>query len=239
MIKLPKKAYILIAILSVLLIFLSLWAAKENGTIFALIPLLSLLILLPLLAAYCLAKEHWFSDIFKWEELRKAVLVVLVINLLSSALLLIASEATHIDNTLGGINLFRLSLLVGAPIGVMFWIKLSKVFDIKSIVMLKMFMISFAMINATAASQLNRKSAGSTESSMTVDVLRKEQAGIGFSSYLMQEKAPLLIFILYNDEEEQLIVPERVWNVAYSNATMELSTKEGYLGYRYVQRFSR
>jgi len=239
MIKLQKKSYFLIALLLVLLTTFSLWAVKENGTLYAFLPLLSLLILVPLLIAYCLAKEHWFSELFKWEELRMAVLVVLVINLLSSALLLIASEASHIDNTLNGISLFRLSLLVGAPIGVMFWIKLSKVFDIKSIVMLKMFMISFAMINATAASQFNRKSAGSTESSMTVDILRKEQGSVGFSAYLMREEAPLLIFILNDDEEEQLIVPERVWNVAYNNATIELTTKEGYFGYRYVEHFSR
>ncbi len=238
MIKLQKKAYFLVALLFLLMGAFSLWAAMENGTLYAAVPLLSLLFLGPLLVAYCIAKEAWFSELFKWEELRTAVLVVLVVNLLSSALLLIASEASHLDNTLNGINLFRLSLFVGAPIGVMLWIKLSKVFDIKSIVMLKMFMISFALINATAASQLNRKLADPAEQSIIVDVLQKEQGDVGFSSYLMRQKPPNFIFIQREGEEERLVVPEVVWNVAYSNSTLDLLTKEGYLGYRYVQRFN-
>ncbi|MCF6282126.1 MAG: hypothetical protein L3J28_07930 [Candidatus Polarisedimenticolaceae bacterium] len=238
MIKFQKKSYIIFAVLSVLLTMVSLWAAKENATSYALVPLLSWLILIALLIAFSQAKEEWFSEHFKWEELRTAILVVLVINLMSSALLLIASEASHIDNTLDGINLFRLSLLAGAPVGVMFWIKLSKIFDKKSIVMLKMFLISFALITATAASQLNRKSAGSEELPMVIDVLRKEQGGVGVASYLMQVEPPLFIFFQnHNDEEERLVAPEAVWNVTFNNATMNLSIKEGYLGYHYVLRF--
>jgi hypothetical protein len=239
MIKLQRKAYFLIALLTTVQISLTAWATMANGTLYASVPLISLLFLLPLLIGYALAKEAWFSELFKWEELRMAVLVVLVINLLSSALLLITSEASHIDNTLDGVNLFRISLLIGAPIGVMFWIKLSKVFDMKSIVMLKMFMISFALINATVASQLNRKLDDPSESSVFVDILKKEQGGVGLASYLMQEKPPLFIFFQNSrGDEERLVAPKVVWNVAYSNANIELSVKEGYLGYHYVSRLS-
>ena len=239
MIKLQKKSYTFFVILFSLLTLFTLWAVKVNSTSYAIIPAVSLVILGLLLIAFCMAREHWFSDeYFKWEELRAAVLVTLAINLAGSALLLIASEASHIDNTLDGVNMFRLSLLAGAPVGVMLWIKLSKIFDKKNIVMLKIFLISFALISATGVSQLNRKSAVTEESELATDIIRKERGDAGPASYLTQQAPPHFIFIQNHDTEERLVVPEAVWYATFQNAGMKLSIKSGYFGYPYVSRFN-
>ena len=234
MITLQKKAYALFTLLFSLLTALTLWAVIENGTSYRLVPLISLLILALLLIAFSMARESWFSDNFKWEELRAALLITLAINLASSALLLIASEATHIDNTLDGVNMLRIALLIGAPVGVMFWIRLSKIFDKKNIVMLKIFLISFALISATGASQLNRKSANAKVSQIAIDVLRKEQGGAGLASFLNQQTPPHFIFIQSHGEEERLVVPEALWSVLFQSSTINLSLKSGYFGFTYV-----
>ena len=237
MVKLQKKSCIFLAVIFVLLALFSFWAAKENTTIYALIPLVSLLFFALLLVAFCLARDSWFSEHFKWEELRAAVLVMLAINLGSSALLLIAAEANHLDNTLDGTTLFRLSLLAGVPVGVMIWVKLSRIFDKKNIVMLKTFLISFALFSATTASQINRKLADEEESQITIDILKKEPGNTGLASWLTRKKAPLFIFIRNHNEEERLVVPKTVWSNTLRYASINLSVKEGYLGYTYVLRF--
>ncbi len=237
MIKLQKKSYILLAVLFTLLTLFSIWVAIVNATSYVLIPLLSLLLLALLLIAFCLARESWFSENFKWEELRAAVLVILAINLASSALLLIVSEMHHIDNTLGGLSLFRFALLIGAPVGVMLWVKLAKTFDKKNIVMLKVFLISFALITATAGSQLNRKYAKTEESIITIDVLQKEGSKSNLASYLTQKEEPFYIFIQNQDDAERLVIPEVVWNDTYQYASIDLSVKQGYFGYPYVLSF--
>ncbi|GEM_PF-2649494 len=237
MIKPQKKSAVFLGILFALLALLSVWAAKENATAYALIPLVSLVVLALLLVAFFLARESWFSENFKWEELRAAVLVVLAINLAGSALLLMAAEANHLDNTLNGTSLFRLSLLAGAPVGVMIWVKLSRLFDKKNIVMLKTFLISFALISATTTSQINRKLAAPGESQITIDVLKKERANPGPVSWLSRKEPPFFVFIRNHDEEERLVVPGQVWNDTLRYASINLTVKNGYLGYGYVLRF--
>lgn len=237
MIQLQNRAYVLFALLFSILTIFTLWAVVENGTQYTLVPVISLAIFTLLLIAFCVAKAHWFSDIFKWEELRAALLITLAINLASSALLLISAEAAHIDNTLNGTNMLRISLLVGAPVGVMFWIKLSKTFDKKNIVMLKIFLISFALISATGASQLNRKSVDAEASQLTIDILRKERGDAGLTSFLTKQPPPYFVFIRNGDEEERLVVPEAFWNVTFQSATINLSLESGYFGFVYVSQF--
>ncbi|WP_456379639.1 hypothetical protein [Thiolapillus sp.] len=238
MIKLQKKAYVVLAMLLVLLVVVTFWSVRENGTIYTAVPAVSLALFTLLLIAFGLAKESWFDEEhFRWEELRAAVLVVLAINLGSSALLLIAAEASHIDNTLGGLNLLRISLLVGAPVGVMTWILLSRIFDKRNIVMLKVFLISFALLFATGASQLNRKLADAGSSQVTIDIIRKERGEVGLTSFLSKQEPPLFVFIQNDDAEERLVVPEAVWSATFQNAVMQLSVREGYLGYPYVSHF--
>lgn len=238
MIKLQKKAYILFAILLALLATTTFWVTRENSTVYAVIPIASLVLFTLLLVAFCLAKESWFDGgQFTWKELRMAVLVVLAINLGSAALLLIAAEASHIDNTLNGLNMLRICLLVGAPAGVVFWIMLSKIFEKKNIVMLKVFLISFALLFATGVSQLNRKLADAGLSQLATDIIRKERGGVGLASFLNKQDPPLFVFIQIHDTEERLVVPEAVWSATFQNASMELSVREGYLGYSYVSHF--
>ncbi len=238
MIKLQKKAYVIFTILFVLLATVTLWGVLENGTIYVVLPIASLVLFTVLLTAFCLAKDSWFDDeLFTWKELRAAVLVLLAVNLASSALLLIAAEAFHIDNTLGGLNMLRISLLVGAPVGVMFWIKLSKILEKKNIVMLKVFLISFALLSATGASQINRKLGDAGTSQVMTDIIRKERGEVGLTSFLSKRDPPLFVFVHNHDTEERLVVPEAVWSTTFQNANMELSVREGYFGYPYVSHF--
>ncbi|WP_457670705.1 hypothetical protein [Thiolapillus sp.] len=239
MIELQKKAYIVFAALFALLAAITFWAVRENGTIYTVVPIVSLALFTLLLIAFGLARESWFDEEhFKWEELRAAVLVMLAINLGSAALLLIAAEAFHIDNTLGGLNLLRISLLIGAPIGVMVWVLLSRIFHKRNIVMLKVFLISFALLSATGASQLNRKLAGGEPLQVETVILRKERGNVGLTSFLSKKDPPLFIFIHNQGAVERLVAPEAAWSATFQNANMQLLVREGYLGYPYVSHFS-
>lgn len=239
MVKLQRNAYVMFILLSALLTGFTVWAVQENGTIFSAVPIVALSLFLLLLAVFCRARASWFErGHFKWEELRAAVLVLLAINLASSALLLFTAEAWHIDNTLDGVGMLRYSLLAGAPVGVMLWIKLAKIFDKKNIVMLKVFLISFALISATGTSQLNRRHNETGFTDKTADVIRKEKGIPGPVSYLTRQQPANYIFIPHHDDVERLVVPESVWNVTFQSATLNLSVKAGYFGYQYVSRFN-
>lgn len=239
MVELQRKAYVMFTLLSILATGFTVWATQENGTIFSVVPIVSLLLFILLLVAFCRAKESWFErDTLKWEELRAAVLVLLAINLASSALLLFTAEARHIDNTLDGVGMLRLSLLAGAPVGVMFWVKLAKIFEKKNIVMLKVFLISFALFSATGTSQLNRKHNEAGFTHTAADVISKEKGIAGPVSFLTRQQPANYIFIPHHDDVERLVVPEPVWNVAFQSASLNLSIKTGYFGYPYVARFN-
>ena len=228
-----KREKVLLVILLIVTGALTLWAALANGSIFIILPACGYVLFCVLLFLFSKPPSSVIEH-FSWEEIRNAVLVTLAITLLSAAVLLISAEARHIDNTLDGVNLLRINLIAGVAFGVMFWVMLSRVFDKLNIVMLKSFLIAFALATATGASQLNRVMGDVENASIRTAVLRKEKATSGITSYLTASDPPSYIFIPYGDDGERLVVPKGVWNALFQNADIKLSVTSGYLGYQYV-----
>jgi len=216
---------------------LSLWPAVMIGSYFTAVPIVAFLILIGLQITYRRAGET-LHQLISSEGLLYANLGALAIVLLSSSLLLISFEATHIDNTLNGIGLLRMSLIVGAPIGVMTWVRISKKIQFKNIVMLKAFLISFALITATLASQFNRGTDAVEHHTLVANVLDKEKDDGGVMTLLTGGDAPHYIFVPFDESVERLVAPVGVWDTMFKSATINLSVREGRLGYSYIARFN-
>ena len=223
--------------LLILLAALSLWPSVVVDSYFIAIPIVSFILLLALMITYKKANEIIF-ELIPRRGFLYAILVLLSVTLLSASLLLISSEAAHIDNTLNGINMLRISLIIGAPIGVMTWVPISKRIGYKNIFMLKSFLISYALVAATIASQVNREFAGDEEKIVVRNVFEKKENRGGFTSYLTAQRPANYIYISYDETLEQLVVPTTVWDTLYKSATVDLTAKVGYFGYDYVTHFN-
>ncbi len=216
---------------------LSLWPGWVSDSYFALIPILSFVLLLALMIGYQRANE-WVFELLSREGFLYAILSALAITLLSAALVLISAEAVHIDNTLDGLGMLRLSMILGAPAGVMTWVLLSKRIGYKNIFMLKSFLISYALITATAVSQINRGGEDAEQKTLVRSVIEKKTNHGGLTTFLAQQRPANYIFIPYDEGVERLAVPTSVWDTMYTNATINLTAKAGYFGYDYVVRFN-
>ncbi|MCF6353584.1 MAG: hypothetical protein L3J26_00535 [Candidatus Polarisedimenticolaceae bacterium] len=216
---------------------LSLWSCVVVDSYFVLIPIASFILLLALMITYKKANEIVFELIPRLGFLY-AILASLAVTLLSAALLLISAEAVHIDNTLNGINMLRISMLLGAPAGVMTWVLLSKRIGYKNIFMLKSFLISYALVAAAATSQINRGVDDAEQKTIVRGVMGKKENSGGLATFLAQQKPAHYITIPYDGGVERLAVPTSVWDTMYKNATINLTAKAGYFGYDYVVRFN-
>ncbi len=232
-----KINFIKIAPLLVLLAALSLWPSMVVDSSFVAVPIISFLLLLAVMVIFKKANAVVFELVPKLGFLY-VVLILLSVTLLSASLLLISYEAVYIDNTLNGVSMLRIALIIGAPIGVMTWVPLSKRLGYKNIFMLKSFLISFALVAATIASQINRGFDDGEQKQVVRSVIEKKKNRGGLTSYLTQ-RAPLsYIYIPYDESIERLSVPTSVWDTMYQNATIRLAAKTGYFGYDYVVRFN-
>ncbi len=232
-----KREGALLFILLVVTGALTLWAALSNGSVFVVLPVCGYVLFGMLLFLFWRPPEPLLRH-FGREEIRNAVLAVLALTLLSAALLLICAEAPHIDNTLDGVNLLRISLLAGAPFGVMFWLKLSRVFDKRNIVMLKSFLIAFALAAAAGTSQINRVAGAREGVPIQTDILGKEKPDGGITSFLTASEPRGYIFVPYGEDEERLVPPKGVWNALYRGGEVRLSVIAGRLGYPYIAAFN-
>ena len=232
-----KINFIKVAPLLVLLAALSLWPSIIVDSDFVAIPIASFVVLLTLMVTYQKANAIVFELIPRLGFLY-AILTSLAITLVSASLLLIASEAVHIDNTLNGVSMLRISLIVGAPIGVMTWVPLSKCIGYKNIFMLKSFLISFALVAATITSQINRGVDDAEQKTVVRGVIEKKENNGGFITFLTQQKPSNYIYIPYDETIERLVAPTSVWDTMYKSATVNLTAKAGYFGYDYVVQFN-
>jgi len=232
-----KINFIKIAPLLILLAALSIWPSRVVDSSFVAIPIISFLLLLVFMVAFKKANTVVFELLPRLGFLY-AVLILLSVTLLSASLLLISYEAVHIDNTLNGVSMLRISLIIGAPIGVMTWVPLSKCLGYKNIFMLKSFLISFALVAATITSQINRGFDEGEQKQVVRSVIEKKQNSGGITSYLTQQDPLNYIYIPYDETIERLSVPTSVWDTMYQNATIRLAAKTGYFGYDYVMRFN-
>ncbi len=221
----------------ILLGALSLWPCRVVDSSFALIPVASFILLLALLITYQKANEIVFELLSRLGFLY-AILASLAVTLLSASLLLISAEAVHIDNTLNGISMLRISLILGAPIGVMSWVLLSKRIGYKNIFMLKSFLISYALVVATITSQINRGVDDAEQKRLVRGVIEKRENSGGLTSFLAQQKPANYIYIPYDEGIERLAIPTSVWDTMYKSAIINLTAKAGYFGYDYVVRFN-
>ncbi len=219
--------------LLIVLAMLSLWPCVVIDSYFVLIPIASFMLLLALMMTYKKANEIVF-ELLPREGFLYAILASLAVTLLSASLLLISSEAVHIDNTLNGISMLRISLLIGAPIGVMTWVPLSKCIGYKNIFMLKSFLISYALVAATITSQINRGVDDGEQKIVVRGVIDKKENSGGLTTYLTQQDPSNYIYIPYDETIERLVVPTRVWDALYKSSTVDLTAKTGYFGYDYV-----
>jgi len=223
--------------LLVVLAVLSLWPCVVIDSYFVLIPIASFILLLALMITYKKANKIVFELLPK-EGFLYGILASLAVTLLSASLLLISSEAVHIDNTLNGISMLRISLLIGALIGVMTWVPLSKRIGYKNIFMLKSFLISFALVAATITSQINRGVEGGEQKTVVRGVIDKKENRGGLTTYLTQQDPSNYIYIPYDETIERLVVPTRVWDTLYKSSIVDLTAKTGYFGYDYVMQFN-
>jgi len=226
-----------IAPLLILLAAMSLWPSVIVDSYFVAVPIASFVVLLALMVTYKKANEIVF-ELFPRVAFLYAILASLAVTLLSASLLLISSEAVHIDNTLNGVSMLRISLIIGAPIGVMTWVPLSKRIGYKNIFMLKSFLISFALVAATITSQINRGFDEGEQKTVVRGVIEKKENSGGFTTYLTQQKPSNYIYIPYDETIERLVAPTSVWDTMYKNATVSLTAKVGYFGYDYVTQFN-
>jgi len=232
-----KINFIKIAPLLILLAALSLWPSIIIDSYFVAIPIASFVILLALMVTYKKANEIVFELLSRLGFLY-AILISLAVTLVSASLLLISSEAVHIDNTLNGVSMLRISLIIGAPIGVMIWVPLSKRIGYKNIFMLKSFLISFALIAATAISQINRSIDNAEQKTVVRGVIEKKENHGGFTTFITQQKPFNYIYIPYDETIERLVAPTSVWDTLYKSATVNLKAMNGYFGYDYVMQFN-
>jgi len=223
--------------LLIVLAVLSLWPCVVVDSYFVLVPVASFILLLALMVTYQKANEVVFELLPRLGFLY-AILASLAVTLLSASLLLISSEAVHIDNTLNGISMLRISLLIGALIGVMTWVLLSKRIGYKNIFMLKSFLISYALVAATITSQINRGVEGGEQKTVVRGVIDKKENSGGLTTYLTQQYPSNYIYIPYDERVERLVVPTSVWDTLYKSSTVDLTAKTGYFGYDYVTRFN-
>lgn len=223
--------------LLIMLAALSLWPCALVDSYFVVVPIVSFTLLLALMITYKKANEIIFELISRRGFLY-AILALLSVTLLSASLLLISYEAVHIDNTLNGISMLRISLIVGAPIGVMTWVPISKRIGYKNIFMLKSFLISYALVAATTISQINREFSGGEEKTVVRNVFEKKENRGGLTTYLTAQRPANYIYISYDEALERLVVPTAVWDSLYKSATVDLTAKVGYFGYDYITHFN-
>ena len=223
--------------LLMLLAALSLWPCMVVDSYFVIIPVASFVALLALMVTYKKANEIVFELISR-QGFLYAILTSLSVTLLSASLLLISSEAAHIDNTLNGVSMLRISLIMGAPIGVMTWVPLSKRIGYKNIFMLKSFLISYALVAATITSQINRGVDDAEQKTVVRAVFEKKENNGGFTTYLTQQRPFNYIYIPYDETIERLVVPTAVWDTLHKSSTVDLIAITGYFGYDYVTQFN-
>ncbi len=223
--------------LLLLLAALSLWPCVVVDSHFVVIPIVSFILLLAFMIA-CKKANETVLELIPPPGFLYAILVLLAVTLLSASLLLIASEAVHIDNTLNGIGMLRISLIIGALTGVMTWVPISKRIGYKNIFMLKSFLISYALVAATITSQVNREFANGEEKTLVRNVFDKKENRGGFTTYLSAQKPANYIYIPYDEALERLAVPTAVWDTLHKSVTVDLTAKVGYFGYDYVTHFN-
>ncbi len=232
-----KINFIKIAPLLLLLAVLSVWPSLVVDSYFVVVPIISFLLLLAFMVTFKKANTAVFEVMSRLGFLY-VVLILLSVTLLSASLLLISHESVHIDNTLNGVGMLRISLLIGAPFGVMTWVPLSKCLAYKNIFMLKSFLISFALVAAAITSQINRTFDEDEQKQVVRSVIEKKKNSGGFTTFLTQQKPSNYIYVPYDETIERLVVPTSVWDTMYQNATIRLIAKTGYFGYDYVIRFN-
>jgi hypothetical protein len=213
---------------------LSLWPALTMGSLLTAIPILGFVVVLCCVLLYMKMGarlfEHFTTDGFLYTTLGSVA-----VTLISSTLLLLLAEAPYIDNTIHGLSMLRYALVAGMPVGAMTWVWLSKRLGIKHIILLKAFLISFAMLSATATSQINRGKGVLEDASLTADVMEKSKDQNSIIAYMNGVAVYRYIYIPLEDEDERLNVPGQVWDAMYNNASVELSLRNGYFGYPYVE----
>jgi len=215
------------------LTMLSILPSMVTDTIFSLAPILCFGIFIILVIAYLKYHRRLPAEISK-EGLLYTILIILCCTLISSSALLVSAESFYLDNTLDGMNLLRISMILGAPVGVMTWVWLSKLVGIKHIVFLKTFLITFALYFATMASQINRESADQENISMTADVVNKKKNNGSIATYLLNVEPLPYIYIPYEEDVERLSIPKVLWDPMYPNANINLNIRKGYFGYYYI-----
>ncbi len=227
------RYYVFAAILLVMAVATNAWAVMSNGSFISAIPLAASVLYI---VALVLVRKAWQSgvDEQKRRGLMLTGLCALIASLLSGAFLLIFSEAKHLDNTLHGMNLFRLYFIVGAGVGAMLGARLARMLTVKKIFVIKAFLISFALFAITGASQLNRLGGDADETHIYADVLKKDSDQAGLISLLSHGEPARFVYLLYDEGVERLILPKLLWNVVMPKATANLTVRAGYLGYPYV-----
>lgn len=226
--------YVMIPMMLGVLLMLSILPLLYTKTILSWVPLSFSVIFISLVFTYIRYSDRFPAEISK-EGFLYTILIVLCCTLISSSALLVSAESFHIDNTLDGMNMLRISMFIGAPVGVMIWVWLSKLVGIKHIVFLKTFLISFALYFATMVSHINRGPANQETITMSSDVINKEENRGSIATYLLNRKPPPYIYIPYEDDVERLNIPKALWDPLYPNASLELNIKEGYFGYYYIE----
>jgi hypothetical protein len=234
----PKKKirpinYIIMAVMLGVLGMLSILPSMVADTIFSLAPILFFSIFTILVITYLKYHDRFPAEISK-EGFLYTILIILCCTLISSSALLVSAESFYMDNTLDGMSMLRISMILGAPVGVITWVWLSKQIGIKHIVFLKTFLISFALYFATMVSLINRESADQENISMAADVVNKEKNSGSIATYLLNVEPLPYIYIPYEEDVERLSIPKVLWDPMYPNASINLNIRKGYFGYYYI-----
>lgn len=211
----------------------SLWPALSIDSLFAFIPSIAFVTVVGMLIARLHLGTRLFDQVTE-DGFLYTLMGITAFGLVSSALLLICAEAAYIDNTLDGLNLARWSLLAGAPVGAMTWVWISKQLEIKNIILLKSFLISFALFCATITSQVNRNSAEPAMITLAADVMDKEKSEGSIATYLTGRQPSRYIYIPYEEDIERLNISQTLWDGIFKNIGIELGVRKGYFGYLYV-----
>jgi hypothetical protein len=217
---------------------LSFWPAITIDSLYAYLPPVGFLAVMGMLIARLRMGSGLFEEVTE-EGFLYTLMGITAFSLISSALLLICAEAVHIDNTLEGLNMARWSLVAGAPVGAMTWVWISKQLEIKNIILLKSFLISFALFCTTITSQVNRGSIEVEDITLAAEVLDKEQSAIPFATHLTGRQPSRYILIPYEGEIERLNVSRRLWDGMFKNNEIELGVHKGYFGYLYVNDLNK
>lgn len=215
-----------------------LWPAMTIQSLYAYPPSIGFLAVIGMIITRLRMGTRLFEE-FTEEGFLYTLMGITAFSLVSSALLLICAEAIHIDNTLEGLSMARWSLIAGAPAGAMTWVWISKQLEIKNIILLKSFLISFALLCTTITSQVNRGSAELEDITLAAEVLDKEQSAIPFATHITGRQPSRYILIPYEGEIERLNVSRRLWDGMFKNNEIELGMRKGYFGYLYVNDLNR